>query len=412
MGARLRDTVVDRCVVVAGRFSVEGAPEARYAGVRMLQRLARAVGDRQVARLLADSRLLASALEKEVPPDAFDVEAAAAGGGISVDADGGTSSSGGGGGGDGDGGGGIGSGGGGGGGIGAGAAPSGRSLSALRGRSRALSVDSTAARRRGASSARAAVEGASGRSAATADATAESASMSATAAADADEARPPSAAGAAGDAAVARCASSDWRERVAGLAGLLEWARDPAILTSSQAVRLADSLARLLADPHLKVQGAAAATAGALVHALRGENLDKAAVILVPGLGACLASTQRPCADAAASTLDALLAAADAGTMLLPMVALLRTSTGRVRAVAAAKLAALLPLAHARRPQSLLRIVLGALVPLLAEGAAGKAQVASLARALADTCGAEAIVAAAAPGLDEEGLARLKALLQ
>ena len=188
--------------------------------------------------------------------------------------------------------------------------------------------------------------------------------------------------------------------------------RASSALSGVDAVRLADALCRLLSDGHLKVLACAAATTHEIVRSLRGEALDKASVVLVPALGSVLVSTQRAAAEAAADTLDTIMGAADPGALLLPSVALLRSSAaGRLRALAAEKLAALLPAAYSRRPGSLLRVVLGVLCPLLEEGAAAKSALKGLVARLGEVCGREAVIASATPALSEEALARLRSLL-
>ena len=88
LGVRLstvvRDSVLERLVLSAVRFSQEGSPEARHAGTRTLQRLVarcKAVDDKLLRRLLPERAVarVHAAIDKEgVPADAFDVDATAA----------------------------------------------------------------------------------------------------------------------------------------------------------------------------------------------------------------------------------------------------------------------------------------------------------------------------------------------
>lgn len=171
-------------------------------------------------------------------------------------------------------------------------------------------------------------------------------------------------------AAVNRLRSGDWTERVAGLSELQDLTRrvESRSINAQQAVVIADELSQRLSDGHNKVTLAAVQCADSIVPLLRGEAIDRSAPVLLPQLAACLLSQQRPVAAGASSTMDRLLSSADAGGLLMPLVSLVRNGNTKLKASMLEKLASVIPAAHARRPQAVMRSVLPAVFELLDDG--------------------------------------------
>jgi hypothetical protein len=161
---------------------------------------------------------------------------------------------------------------------------------------------------------------------------------------------------------------------------------------------VADELSRRMGDGNSKVAVAALQGAEALLPLLKGDALERAAPLLLPGLASCLSSTVRPVAEAAGVTLDRFLHSGEPSALVQPLSACIRHGPGsaKVKGALLDRLAALIPEAHSRRPALLGRHVLPLALELVEESRPEmKGPVAALVSRLAACLGPEAVLDAA-----------------
>jgi len=214
---------------------------------------------------------------------------------------------------------------------------------------------------------------------------------------------------------LARVASGDWRERAAALGELVDFCARERATFSASVLRVAGDVGARCGDANHKVALAAVGAAGALVGLLRGEALDRAAPLLLPGLAGALVAAARPVSEGANAVLDRVLASGDPAALLAPLAALLRAAgPPRLRAALLEKLAGLLPAAHARRPTAVARHALPAVFALLDDAKPDVKTSAAdvLVRAAAALGAAGVLDAARAASLSDAQLEKLRRVLK
>jgi hypothetical protein len=214
---------------------------------------------------------------------------------------------------------------------------------------------------------------------------------------------------------LSRCASSDWRERVAALAELTDFTQQERPTCTHHVLKVSTALAGRLVDSNNKVVLAAAHTTGAYIGQLRGEAMDRCVPVLLPCLALCLVSQQRPVCEASGALVERLLTACDPGAILAPLVGLLKTSANaRVRVIMLEKLSALIPALHARRPAAVARHALPAIFGLIDESKPDvKTGATDVLLRAAVVIGKEGVLEAArSAGLPEPTLLKIKKLIK
>lgn len=168
------------------------------------------------------------------------------------------------------------------------------------------------------------------------------------------------------DSVLARMSSADWRERAAAIDELVVFCGRERATLGSAVLKVAGDVGARLLDSNNKVSLAAMTAVTTLIPLLRGEEVDRAAPVLIPGLAGALGASARPVSEGANAALDRLLSSGDPAVLLGPLTGQLRTSSSpRLRAALLEKIAGILPVAHARRPAVVVRVALPAIFALL-----------------------------------------------
>ena len=367
----VKTAVIDRIVATAQKYSLEGNVEARHAGIRMLQGLRACLPGKSSARVRAASE---SVVGRDVPVDSFDLDLGAyilTGGG------------------------------GGGGGTGSGSATPKLIASPSRGGVRGgesrgsllpvspLASASSAPSKFPASKNEEVVDDVKD-----SDSSAETELTNALRLLD----------------------SATWKDRVAGIDTISKRATS-LTLSAADAVRIADALASRLTDGHAKVGQAASLGIHQMLGVLRGDIVEKVVLVLLPGLSAAMISTQKTLSQTASSSFDLLIANADAGLLLQPVVALVRGSSNqKLIAATLAKLAKLIPAAYLRKPLQLLRVAMPPVLEILEGGVSNqdvRAALSTVVKSLSSCFGESAILeSASGSSVSEATLDRLKSILR